>query len=105
MTPSVWLFIILAMCFYGIGEYYSKIFANTKQYFFMMVSFIGYSINGLLFYPAMLKFNSLSILGTIWNVGYVFITLILGLVIFHEPVTLKQVIGILFAVLGVILLS
>jgi len=105
MTAQVWLLLLTAMCFYGIGEYFSKEFATHRLYSYMLIGFISYSINALLFFPTLCKMNSLSILGTIWNVGYVTITLFLGLIIFKEDVNLRQIIGITLAFVGILLLS
>ena len=43
--------------------------------------------------------------GTMWNILSMSMTLIIGLGIFHEVVTITQIIGICFAIVSVILLS
>ena len=105
MTPIIWLFVFVAMLFWGIGDYYSKEFAIHKQYSFMIISFIGYCINSLLFYPSIYRFNSLSILGTISNISYLLITLFVAFVIFKEVVSLRQIIGLILAAISIILMS
>jgi len=103
MTVTLW--ILLAMVFYAIGEYSSKVYANTSLYRYGVIAMIGYMINALCFLPALSRMNSLTILGAIWNLGYVFITLFLGLVLFREPVTTTQMIGLVFGIISIVLLS
>jgi multidrug transporter EmrE-like cation transporter len=105
MTSFVWSILLLAMIFYGVGEYCCKCFANNGRYTNMVVALIFYSFNTLLFLSCLSKFNSLTILGTIWNLGYLLITLALGLFVFGEAITMKQEIGIIFGAIAVVLLS
>lgn len=102
---SVTLWLLIAMVFYAIGEYSSKQYANTTLVKFGVYAMIGYTINALCFLPALSKMNSLTVLGTIWNLGYVFVTLFLGLIIFKEPITTTQIIGLVLGVISIILLT
>lgn len=103
MTVTLW--IIIAMIFYTIGEYYSKKYANTSLKSFGVIALIGYLVNAFCFLPALSKMNSLTVLGTIWNVLYVIITLVIGLVIFRETITTTQMIGVGLGFISIILLS
>ena len=105
MTLIVWLFVFVAMLFWGIGDYYSKEFAIYKQYSFMFISFVAYCINSLLFYSSICRFNSLSILGTISNISYLLITLFVAFVIFKEVVSARQIIGLVLAAVSIVLMS
>jgi multidrug transporter EmrE-like cation transporter len=102
---SVTLWVLTAMVFYAIGEYSSKEYANTSSVKFGVYAMIGYMINALCFLPAISKMNSLVVLGTIWNLGYVFITLFLGLVIFKETLTMIHAVGLVLGVISIILLT
>ena len=102
---SVTLWLLVAMVFYAIGEYSSKKYANTAAINFAVVAMVGYTINALCFLPAISKMNSLTVLGTIWNLGYVFVTLFIGLCLFREPLTTTQMIGLIFGVISIILLT
>ena len=93
------------MVFYAVGEYYSKKYANTSMAQFGAIAWAGYAINAFCFLPALSKYNSLSILGTIWNLLYVIITLLIGLAIFKEPITTTQMIGLGVAFIAIVLLS
>lgn len=105
MTTTVFLILIVAMVFYGFGEFFSKMFANTSLSKFGFLALLFYTFNAVCFLPAIKKFNSLSILGTIWNICYVIITLFIGIFIFGESLTTLQIIGVIFGIVAIILLS
>jgi multidrug transporter EmrE-like cation transporter len=105
MTISVFLILLVAMVFYGFGEFFSKMFANTSLSKFGFLALLFYMLNASCFLPAIKKFNSLSILGTIWNIGYMIITLFVGIFIFGESLTTLQIIGIIFGIISIVLLS
>ncbi len=66
---------------------------------------LGYTVNALLFLPALSKWNNLAVLGTVWNIGYLFITMALAFFVFHETVTFKQASGIVLGFVAIYLLS
>ncbi len=103
MTIVFW--IVIAMVFYTIGEYFSKKYANTSLKSFGLISWLGYSINAFCFLPALAQYNSLTILGTVWNVLYMVLTLFVGLVLFKETITTMQMVGLCFAFVSIILMS
>jgi multidrug transporter EmrE-like cation transporter len=105
MTTDVFILVLIAMVFYGFGEYFSKMFANTSLPRFVFLSLISYLFTAACWLPAIKKFNSLSVLGTIWNVSYVIITLSIGRFVFHEPLTILQIIGIILGFIAIVLLS
>jgi multidrug transporter EmrE-like cation transporter len=102
---SVWIYVVAAMLFYGLGEWSSKLYASTQRYSYAALAMLGYMINALLFLPALTRWNSLAILGTIWNIGYLIITLALGLLVFQERLEPRQVVGLLLGIVAVCLLS
>ena len=102
---SVISWILIAMVFYAIGEYSSKEYANTSLYRYGVVAMSGYMLNALCFLPALSKMNSLTILGTLWNLGYVIVTLFIGLVLFREAITTTQMVGLVMGVISIVLLS
>jgi len=102
---SITFWILTAMVFYAIGEYSSKEYANTSVLRYGVIAIIGYTINAICFLPALTKMNSLTVLGTIWNLGYVFTTLFIGLIIFREPITTMQMMGLFTGIISIILLS
>ena len=90
MTAVVIFWLAVAMVFYTIGEIFSKLFANSPSTSKAIAAIIGYTLNAVCFLPALKYFNSLSVLGTIWNICYVVITLGLGIFIFGESLTVVK---------------
>ena len=102
---SVTLWIIIAMVFYAVGEILSKMFANTPLPKTGILAVLCYTLNAACFLPALQKLNSLTILGTIWNICYVIVTLVIGLFVFGEPITTLQIVGLVFGLVSIVLLS
>ena len=105
MTTTVFLIFLLSMVFYGLGEYFSKGFANTSSSKSAVFALLSYMAGAATWLPALKRLNSLSILGTIWNVGYMIITLCLGIYVFGEPLTTIKIVGLIFGLISIILLS
>lgn len=102
---NVWVYVVLAMVFYGLGEWASKHYATQQRTVYAVVAMLGYMVNALLFLPALTRWNSLALLGTIWTIGYLAITLGLAFVVFQEQVTPRQMLGLVLGVIAVVLLS
>ena len=103
---SYWFWAIGSMCFYGIGEWASKKWSlsiNANRYLFLL--FFGYMMNVVCWLPALKSHGSISILGTIYSTLYTIMTIVVGTLIFGEAVSIKQWIGISFAILAIGLLS
>ena len=105
MNLIVWILVAMAMVFYSLGEYFSKMYANTLMWKYGLIACMGWTGSALCFLPALQKFNSLSVLGTIWNLGYVMITLFIGICIFRESITTTQIVGLIFGLISIVLLS
>lgn len=76
---------------------------NHKNSFFLLAIF-GYLWSGFFYLPALLK-KGLVISSVIWSVVYIIGFLVIGLLIFKEPLNVRQIIGIVFGVAAVLLLS
>lgn len=105
MTANVWLLVALAMLFYAGGEYMSKCYANAPAPGKFALAILLYMLNAMLFLPALNRFNSLSRLGTVWNLAYIMVTLVLAVAVFHEALTVRHWVGIVLALVSVWLLS
>jgi len=99
----VWL--ILSAIFFAIGEFLSKKFALNPNWILVIIILLVYSIGVLFWLPAILQRNSLSIVGTIWSVMSLLATILIGVLIFKEKLSLAGMIGIVFAFAAIILLS
>jgi multidrug transporter EmrE-like cation transporter len=98
-----WL-LVSASCF-GIGEYWSKVWslAPTTPRALLLVFF--YILGSLAWLPAIYKGQSLSVVGSIWNIICMGITLYVGLIMFKEPLNHYQMIGLGFALIAIVLLN
>jgi len=99
----VWL--VLSAVFFAIGEFLSKKFALNPNTTLVIIILLTYSVGVLFWLPAILQKNQLSIVGTMWSVLSLLTTVLIGVLIFKENLSLTGIIGIVFAVISIILLS
>ena len=98
-----WL--IGSIIFFGMGEFLSKKFALNPKWIFVIGIIITYSIGVLFWLPAILQKNQLSIIGTMWSILSLLITVLIGLLIFGEKLNTLGIIGIILAFVTTIILS
>jgi multidrug transporter EmrE-like cation transporter len=99
----IWL--ILSALFFAVGEFLSKKFALNPNLTLVIIIIIIYSVGVLFWLPAILQKNQLSIVGTMWSVLSLLTTILIGVLIFGEKLSLTGIIGIIFAIISIILLS
>lgn len=103
---SYWYWTLGSMVFYTIGEWASlKWLRQPLNHWYIFICLMGYAINSIFWLPALRCQGSLSIMGTIYAVLYLVITVFLGYIVFSESITIKQWIGIGFAIFSVTLLK
>ena len=98
-----WL--ILSGVFFAAGEFLSKKFALNPKGILVVCVLVVYSLGVLAWLPAILQKNQLSIVGAMWSVLSLLTTVLIGLLIFGEKLSVVGIIGIIMAVIAVILLS
>ena len=105
MHPVAW--ILLSMVFFAGGEILSKIWASssTRGPGLVLAAIGVYSIGSLLWFPAIGQKNHLTSLGTFWNICAMAVTILIGMVVFRESVSVRQVVGIVVAGIACVLLS
>ena len=99
------LFVLISLIFFSIGEIFSKFWAESKNIKWAIFVLVAYLIGTALWLPAIAIKNHLTSLGTIWNVGALLCTILIGAVLFHETVSNTQWIGIGMALIASVLLS
>ena len=99
----IWL--ILSAVFFAIGEFLSKKFALNPNITLVIIILIVYSAGVLFWLPAILERNQLSIVGTMWSVLSLLTTILIGVLVFDEKLSLTGIIGIVFAFMAIIFLS
>lgn len=103
MHYIIWL--ILSASSFAVGEFLSKKFALNPKFSYVFFILIAYCIGTLFWLPAILQKNQLSIVGTMWSVLGLLATVLIGVLIFSEKLSLVGIIGIVFAFISIILLS
>lgn len=100
----IW-WLVISSVFFAAGEFLSKKFALQPKALSVIFILIFYSLGVLAWLPAILQKNQLSIVGTLWSVLSLLTTILIGVVIFSEKISLAGIIGIIFAFIAIILLS
>ena len=79
----VWL--IASIFFFSIGDFLSKkfILSPSTNYFILLI--IAYSTSSILWLPALMQKNILSVTGVIWTVLSLLPPLLIGIIYFKEP--------------------
>jgi len=99
----IWL--IFSSVFFAAGEFFSKKFALNPNWVLVVIIIFVYSVSVLLWLPAILQKNQLSVVGVLWSVLSLLITVLIGTIIFGEKLNLFGILGIIFAIISTILLS
>ena len=92
MKPWI-IYTTLALMFYGVAEYYSKIYADTYSKPKLFLAMILYIITTVLWFPSLKNNNHLIVMTTIWTLGYVIVGCAVGILAFQEHLSLPQWIG------------
>ena len=93
------------MIFYGLGEWSSKAWAMGISRYLFVVAILAYALNAVCWMPALKQHGGLAVLGTIYASLYALITILIGVLVFQEPITIKQWFGIACAIVAVSLLG
>ena len=99
------MWLIFSALFFAAGEFLSKKFALHPTTTLVVIIVVTYSVGVLLWLPAILQKNQLSIVGTMWSVLSLLTTILIGVLVFKENVSLMGFLGIIFAFLSIVLLS
>jgi multidrug transporter EmrE-like cation transporter len=104
MKPWI-LYTLVALIFYGIGEYCTKIFANSRSMLFLVAGFIMYMLTTALWFPSLRNNNRLVIMTIIWDLGYIIVGTLIGIGMFGEVLSIRQWAGVCLSILAIILLT
>ncbi|MDD5041918.1 MAG: hypothetical protein PHX87_05770 [Candidatus Peribacteraceae bacterium] len=103
-VPSFgWL--LLSALFFGCGEFFSKKWALAPSFGGGIAVVVVDAIGVVLWLPALLNRNQLSIVGVLWALLGAVVTVSIGLLIFRESLTWVQWIGIVCAFVALALLQ
>jgi drug/metabolite transporter (DMT)-like permease len=91
------LLTLLSVSFMMGGEYMSKIWATHGGTPKLLAGMACYFCCTIIWFVAMSYHNHLTTLGTIWDMGALASTIVVGILIFKEPVTASQWCGLVLA--------
>ena len=102
--PS-WAWICISAIFFACGEFLSKKFALNPGWTVFALFIIVDLISATTWIPAIFEKNQLSITGVIWSIVSLMATVLVGILIFDEKLTIIQAIGLFVGLISVIMLS
>lgn len=105
MNINYIFWLIASAIFFAFGEFLSKKFSLNPKTSYVILILVVYSIGVLFWLPAILQKNQLSIVGTMWSVMSLLLTILIGVLIFNEKLSLIGILGIIFAFISIILLA
>ena len=105
MGPVGALFVLLLSgVFYAAGEYFSKLWGISHSWHLVLLGVLCSALSFFVWLPALLYRNQLSTIGIAWLIIAMCAELVLGLVVFHEQLSLAQWSGVVFGVIALWLL-
>lgn len=96
------LLMILSSICACVGQLFWKL-SYGEINLFLICGFLFYGVGALVMLVAY-KFGSLSVLQPILSLNYV-LSIILSVLVLHEPITLLRIIGVLIIILGAVLIG
>ena len=103
VPAPVWL--LLSALFFACGEFASKQWSFHPSIGLTLLTVALYALGSLLWLPALLHNNSLAVMGMAWLLLGTVATVALGLLVFHEKVSMVKGVGIAFSMVSLVLLS
>ena len=105
MKLSIWMFLLCSMVGYSLAEYWSKLWSLSPRPMLAIAAVFGYVINVVFWLPALRQHQGLAVLSTIYSLAYCVVRVLIGLLLFQEPITSRQGLGILLAMSAILLMS
>jgi len=102
--PS-WIWVAISAIFFALGEFLSKKFALNPGWTVFALFIVADIITALTWLPAIFEKSQLSITGVIWSILSLIATVSIGVLVFHEKLTMTQSVGLALGFVSVILLS
>jgi hypothetical protein len=105
LSINYFFWLIISALFFAVGEFLSKKFALEPHGSIVVWLVIIDVFSVLTWLPAILQKNQLSIVGTIWSVLSLLLTVLIGIIIFGEKLDYLSIAGIFTAVVAIVLLT
>ncbi len=105
MDTNIITLFLVSLFFFGFSEYYSKMYAETVSAHYAWFAILASLVSCTFWLSLIRQTNTLIATGIVWTVLGMLIILFLGVLVFDEPLTLYNKVGIIFAFISVILLG
>lgn len=98
--------VCVSLVFYSFGEYYSKVWSlrsvwnSPVAWAMAFVVIFCYAMSGVAWLPALREHGQLSALSAVWSCLSIIICVAIGTIIFKEHLTIRQVIGLILALIA-----
>ncbi len=102
IPPAVWL--LVSAAFFAAGEYLSKKWAMRPSCGITLQVMIVYTFATLAWLPALFHKNQLAVMGTAWLLLATIATVLTGIWLFDEPLSLRQWSGVGLSLVAMVLL-
>lgn len=105
MESKVLLYIVILVTIELLAVTSLKYWSTTKNNIFLFLGLFGYLVVGALFAYILYIHSGVTVVNSLWQVMNIILISALGLLIFKEHITLKQMVGIGLAIVSTILLA
>ena len=99
----IWL--VFSALFFSCGEYFSKKFALNPSFTYVLYIALAYFVGTMFWLPALMQRNQLSIVGAMWSVLSLLMTVFIGVVLFKEGLSALGIVGIVLALISIVVLA
>ena len=87
-----------------LGDYFGKLWSMNHRLSYYYLALLGYFFSGFFYLPTLLK-KGLVITSVLWSVLAIIGFLLIGLFLFKEYLTARQILGVVLGVFSLLLLS
>jgi drug/metabolite transporter (DMT)-like permease len=98
------LLLVLAALGVAFGDYFAKLWSMNPNNYWYALALVGYSSVGIFYLPTLLK-NGLVITSVIYSILAIVAFLVVGLVVFNETLTARQIAGVSIGIVSLLILS
>jgi len=105
MSPKLLALILVcvSLFFYAGGEYFTKVWSLKPSWSLAVLATVLYTIGAILWLPALRQHGQISALSTVWSCLSIVVCVAIGVFGFSEELTMRQIIGIILALLATLL--
>ena len=100
----VFVLIIFAVISVVTGDYFAKLWSINQRPIFFIAALIGYFGSGLFYTPTLVR-EGLVVTSVLWSVLAIIGFLVIGLIVFKEPITTIELVGVVFGIASLVILA